>query len=61
MLGARALGAGEQAAGARRGAQAGACGSQQQARTRNGRAAGQRAVHWVHSACFWPDLTQYYS
>ena len=22
---------------------------------------GQRAVHSVHSACFWPDLTQYFS
>ena len=26
-----------------------------------GRAAGQRAMHLVHSACFWPDLTQYCS
>ena len=26
-----------------------------------GRAAGQRAMHLVHSACFWPGLTQYYS
>ena len=28
---------------------------------RLGRAAGQRAVHLVHSAYFWPGLTQYYS
>ena len=26
---------------------------------RPGRAAGQRSVHLVHSACFWPGLTQY--
>ena len=26
-----------------------------------GHAASQRAVHSVHSACFWPDLTQYCS
>ena len=25
------------------------------------RAAGQRAVYLVHSACFWPGLTQYCS
>ena len=25
------------------------------------RAAGQRVVHLVHSACFWPGLTQYCS
>ena len=29
--------------------------------TSAGRAAGQQAVHLVHSACFWPSLTQYCS
>ena len=28
---------------------------------RPGRVAGQRAVHFVHSSCFWPGLTQYCS
>ena len=37
----------------------GAAGARRQERP--GRDAGQRTVHSVHSACFWPGLTQYCS
>ena len=43
----------------------GACGARHgrwaRGQARPGRAAGQQAVHLVHSACFWPSLTQYCS
>ena len=51
--------AGRGAQGARQaGAWHGRCARGQ---ARPGSAAGQRAVHSVHSACFWPGLTQYCS
>ena len=43
------------------GAQQGAAGARRASGLGAGRAAWPRAVHSVHSACFWPDLTRYFS
>ena len=53
-----ATGHGMCTAGARGGRDKGTRGTRQ---WRAGRTSWSRAVHLVHSACFWPDLTQYCS
>ena len=50
-----------QTRGARQARVRGAAGAQARDKgVRPGVLLGQRAVHSVHSACFWPNLTRYF-